>query len=57
MIVTTTPNIAGRPIADYHGIVVGDPAEFLMDGFLPDTSIFAAGRFEDWPANWTRSGA
>ena len=31
-----------------------DPAEYLFIGFTPDKSIFAAGRFEDWPENWQR---
>jgi len=29
-----------------------DPAQYLCVGFLRNKSIFAAGRFEDWPDNW-----
>jgi len=31
-----------------------DPAEYLFVGFARNKTVFAAGRFEDWPDNWQR---
>ena len=42
MIVTTTPTIEGRPIAQYHGIVVGEAimgANVMRDLFASITDI------------------
>lgn len=42
MIVTTTPSVEGRPISDYHGIVVGEAilgANVFRDVFAAITDI------------------
>ncbi len=42
MIVTTTPSVEGRPIRDYHGIVVGEAilgANVFRDVFAAITDI------------------
>ncbi len=51
MIITTTPNIEGRPIAAYHGLVVGEAimgANFIRDFFASVRDVVGgrAGAYE-----------
>ncbi len=51
MIITTTPNIEGRPITAYHGLVVGEAimgANFIRDFFASVRDVVGgrAGAYE-----------